>query len=179
MSDHLSLADLVARWKRATEGQLPSGTVKTLVLRTGGGNHVTAQRLALDPRSGISGDRWSQGDDPDPDDQLSLIDSRVVEALVDGDPARLHVPGDNVVVDFDLGAEACPFGTRLRVGTAVVELSGKLHAGCKKFRARLGDDALRWVNAKENRPYRLRGVYARIVEPGEVTLGDRVVRVGG
>src|SRR5687768_970736 len=108
MSDNLSLAELIARWKQATEGQTPTGTVKTLVLRTGGGEHVTAQRLALDPRSGISGDRWIKGDDPDPDDQLSLIDSRVVEALVAGDAARLHVPGDNVVVDFDLGVDACP-----------------------------------------------------------------------
>jgi len=176
MSDKLPLVELIARW-RAALAQPPTGIVRTLVVRQGGGVHLTAERLQLNPQGGISGDRWSQGEDPDPADQLSLIDYRVVDTLVAGDPERLHVPGDNIVTDLDLGEQAAPFGTRFRVGTALIELSGKLHAGCSKFRARMGDDALRWVNAKENRPHRLRGVYARILEPGEVAVGDRIVRV--
>ena len=74
------------------------------------------------------------------------------------------MPGDNVIVDLDLDEQALPFGIRLRLGSAVIQLSGKLHAGCHKFRARLGDQALRWVNAKQNRALRLRGVFARILE---------------
>ncbi len=34
--------------------------------------------------------------------------------------------------------------TRLRLGTALVQISAKPHAGCDKFRARLGAEALRW-----------------------------------
>jgi MOSC domain-containing protein YiiM len=34
------------------------------------------------------------------------------------------------------------------------------------------------VNLKDNRSRRLRGVYARIVVGGEVSLGDPVVRLG-
>ena len=50
------------------------------------------------------------------------------------------------------------------------------HAGCWKFRARLGDEALRWVNAAHNRSRRLRGLFARIIEAGVVSVGDRARR---
>jgi hypothetical protein len=165
-----NLNDIETRWR--TAGARPAtGAVRLLVVRTGGGRHVRVQRLRLDPATGIDGDRWSAGD-RDPDDQVSLMDARVVEALAGA--GGLDVPGDNLIVDLDLGEQALPFGSRLQVGTAVIQLSGKLHAGCKKFRARLGDQALRWVNAKVNQPLRLRGLYARILQAGEVAVGDLV-----
>ena len=170
--------DLDSRW-RCTLGPPRTGIVRLLVLRKGAGAHLMPERLRLDPRIGVHGDRWRLGRKRDLDDQLSLMDVRVAQALVANDAERLHEPGDNVLVDLDLGEQALPFGTRLRVGTALVELSGKAHAGCKKFAERMGDEALRWVNAKDNRPYRLRGVYARILEAGEVAVGDLVVPVVG
>lgn len=174
MSDDAGFAELHARWQ-ASAARAATGTVRLLVVRRGGGQHGMPERVRLDPGSGIEGDRWGKGAEPDPADQVSLMDARVVEALAG--PGGLHVPGDNVIVDLDLDERALPFGSRLRLGSAVVELSGKLHAGCHKFRARLGDQALRWVNAKGNRPLRLRGVYARIVEGGELAVGDVIERL--
>jgi hypothetical protein len=174
MSDGPGFGELQTRW-RASAARPATGTVRLLVVRRGGGQHATPERIRLDPARGIEGDRWGQGAELDPADQVSLMDARVVEALAGAD--GLHVPGDNVIVDLDLGEQALPFGTRLRVGSAVIELSGKLHAGCHKFRARMGDEALRWVNARENRPLRLRGVFARIVEGGEVSVGDTILRL--
>ena len=66
-------------------------------------------------------------------------------------------------------------GTRLRLGTALVEITAKPHAGCNKFNARLGPDALRWVNEKERRARRLRGVYARVIAAGAVSVGQSVI----
>jgi MOSC domain-containing protein YiiM len=172
MSDADDFAELQARWQ-ASAARPATGTVRMLVVRRGGGEHALPGRIRLDPASGIDGDRWAQGKEPDVADQVSLMDARVVEALAG--PAGLHVPGDNVIVDLDLGEQALPFGSRLRLGSAVIELSGKLHAGCSKFRGRLGDQALRWVNAKDNRSFRLRGVYARILEAGELAVGDVIV----
>jgi len=165
-----NVQEIQARWE-AGRARPVSGAVRLLVLRRGGGRHSRVERLRLDPATGIDGDRWAAGD-RDPDDQVSLMDARVVEALAGA--GGLDVPGDNLIVDLDLGEQALPFGSRLRVGTAVIQLSGKLHAGCSRFRARLGDEALRWVNDKVNRPLRLRGLYARILEGGEVAIGDLV-----
>jgi MOSC domain-containing protein YiiM len=86
------------------------------------------------------------------------------------------VPGDNVIVELDLGEAALPVGTRLRLGSAVIEITAKVHAGCSKFRARMGDDALRWINAAPHRSRRLRGVFARIMSVGTVSVGDFVLR---
>jgi MOSC domain-containing protein YiiM len=50
--------------------------------------------------------------------------------------------------------------------------------GCSKFRERFGPDALRWVNIRSNRALRLRGLNCRVVEGGEVAVGDAVEVIG-
>lgn len=67
-----------------------------------------------------------------------------------------------------------PPGSRLRVGGATLEVTPKPHNGCRKFRARFGDDALRFVSLPELRPRNLRGIYMRVVDGGEVAPGDAV-----
>ena len=84
--------------------------------------------------------------------------------------------GDQLFVDLDLGVENLPPGTRLAVGTAVVEVSEIPHTGCVKFSGRFGADALRAVSTPEGRALRLRGVNTRIVQSGEVRVGDPVRR---
>lgn len=132
-------------------------------------------RVELSPELGVVGDRWLTHPTRSEESHVSFIDCRVANLLTGGDPKRLHLPGDNFHVDLDLSVEALPVGTRLRVGSAVVEITAKPHAGCKKFRARLGDDALRWVNDHELRTRRLRGVYGRVVTAGTVMMGDAIV----
>jgi len=65
-----------------------------------------------------------------------------------------------------------PPGTRLGLGTAVIEVTGQPHLGCVKFAARFGKDALRFVNSRTGRALRLRGLNARIVVSGTVRPGD-------
>jgi MOSC domain-containing protein YiiM len=48
------------------------------------------------------------------------------------------------------------------------------HRGCKKFAARFGLDALRWVNSSEGYALNLRGINARVVSSGTVRPGDVV-----
>ena len=153
------------------------GNVHLIVVRTGDGAHDQPARAVLSVERGVHGDRWAAGERPDTEAQVTLIERRVAELIAGGDRARLHVHGDNFVVDLDLSADALPVGTRLRLGAAVVEITAKPHLGCHKFRARYGDDVLAWVNAKAHRARRLRGVHARVVEGGEVAVGDRIARV--
>jgi MOSC domain-containing protein YiiM len=48
------------------------------------------------------------------------------------------------------------------------------HTGCAKFSARFGSEALRVANTPDGRLLRLRGAYARVVNPGIVRPGDQV-----
>jgi hypothetical protein len=165
---------LVTRWQAALASGDRSRRVEVLVRRLGDGAHDSPVAVELAVAGGVIGDRWSAMASPPPDGQVSIMDSRVLHALVGPDRGCWHVPGDNLVVDVDLSEAALPVGTRLRVGRAVVEITGKPHAGCAKFRERLGAAALAWVNGTERRGARLRGVYARVVATGTCAIGDVV-----
>jgi hypothetical protein len=152
------------------------GTIHCLVRRVAPGVHDTPPAVTLAPGRGVIGDRWGSGGNPYLDAQVTLIERRICE-LVAGPPDRWHIPGDNFVVDLDLSVAALPVGTRLAAGDAVLEITALPHAGCDKFRARVGDHALRWVNDRAHRDRRLRGVHARILVGGTVRVRDRLARI--
>lgn len=168
------VAELERRW-RATE-LATTGTIHVIVRRRAPGLHDQPGAAVLSPRHGVVGDRWASGARPHPLAQVTLIERRVVTLLA-GDRSRWHLPGDNLVVDLDLSFAALPAGARLAAGDAVLEITAQPHAGCDTFRARLGDAALRWVNDRDHRERRLRGVNARVVAGGVIRRGDRLVRV--
>jgi MOSC domain-containing protein YiiM len=154
------------------------GRVRVICARTAPGVHELRDSAELDVDRGLVGDRWIVDGAKDPAEreyQVTMMEMRVVE-LVRGPDYPIHLAGDNLLVDFDLSEAALPVGTRLRVGTALLQVSAEPHAGCNKFRARFGDEATRWVNAHPNRPRRLRGINLRIVESGRVGVGDAITR---
>jgi MOSC domain-containing protein YiiM len=53
------------------------------------------------------------------------------------------------------------------------------HTGCAKFSSRFGSDAARLVNSRKGRSARLRGMNARVIEPGLVRLGDAIRKQSG
>ena len=110
------------------------------------------------------------------------MNARAAE-LVAGDRERWPLAGDQLYVDLDLSGEHLPPGTRLAVGSAVIEVTGEPHTGCKKFSTRFGLETLEFVNSPEGRALNLRGINTRVVEPGTVRVGRRraqaVARAGG
>jgi MOSC domain-containing protein YiiM len=108
--------------------------------------------------------------------QLNLINSRLL-ALISPDPDRRPLSGDQLVVDLDLSNANLPPWTRLAIGGAVIEVTDQPHTGCAKFSGRFGADALRLVNSEVGRNLNLRGVNARVVEPGPIHRGDRLKKV--
>jgi MOSC domain-containing protein YiiM len=168
-----TLEDLERLWRAMPPAPRDRGRVQAICVRKGNGVHETPLRVTLSEQGGVEGDRWADGADRDPEAQVTLMAARVAD-LVASERTPFFSAGDNFYVDFDLAEEALPAGTRLRVGTAVLEVSSKPHTGCKKFRERFGIDALRWVNHRTNRALRLRGINCRVVAAGEVSVGDAV-----
>lgn len=165
-----SFDDFERLWQAAgPAGAAPA--VRLICLRKGDGVHECPARARLSIEHGIEGDRWTDSANRDPESQVTLMNLRVAE-LVAADAAPLHAAGDNFLVDLDLAEAVLPAGTRLRLGSALLEITSKPHIGCKKFRERFGLEALRWVN--DDRPRRLRGVNCRVVAAGEVALGDAI-----
>ncbi len=81
------------------------------------------------------------------------------------------------MADLDLSEVNLPAGTRLSVGSAILEITAEPHTGCKKFRAMFGVDALRFVNSPLGRKLRLRGVNAKVIEPGTIRTGDEFTKL--
>ena len=137
----------------------------------------------LDVTEGLVGDNWrSRGSrqtndgSAHPEMQLNLMNSRVV-ALVAQSEDRWALAGDQFFVDLDLGRENLPAGTRLAMGSAILEVNAVPHLGCRKFVARFGLEATKFVNSRRGKKLCLRGINARVIEPGRVVTGDRIRKV--
>ena len=99
------------------------------------------------------------------------MSSRVI-ALVARTKERWALAGDQLFLDLDLSEGNLPPGTRLSLGSAVIEITEIPHKGCKKFIARFGLEAMKFVSSGLGKRLRLRGVNARVVRPGVVRVGD-------
>ena len=160
------------------------GRLELIVRRPGVDRRETVVEAELDPALGLVGDSWlargsrhTADGSADPACQLTLVSSRVL-AAIEPDRTRWPLAGDQLYVDLDLSLEGLPAGSRLAIGSAVIEISEQPHTGCAKFSARFGSDALRWVNSPVGRAHRMRGVNARIVRGGTVRAGDPIRRAG-
>lgn len=147
-----------------------TGTVSLIVRKVHGGVRELPRSIRLTPDEGVPGDAWGRSRNPDPVAQLAVMQTPVAALIANGQPLELF--GDNLYLDMDLSVANLPIGSRLRVGQALLEVTPQPHNGCKKFRARFGDPALRFVSDPDLRPKNLRGIYLRVIEPGDVMVGD-------
>jgi hypothetical protein len=181
---HRSAQELAAGLADVLGAPGDAGTLEMIVRRPAEDGREVLEEGRLTLEDGLVGDDWRTRGSPstpdgsaNPDCQLTLMSSRVVDLLVGGDRAAWPLAGDQLYVDLDLGEESLPAGTRLAIGGAVLEVTALPHTGCSKFSARFGSDALRWANAAEGRALRLRGLNARVVQAGVVRRGDAVRRL--
>lgn len=171
-SRHLSLAALEAGLSRLAPDESEIGLVSLIVRRGEDGAREELPRSLLCADQGVPGDDWIRRPPRDPDAQLAVMQTALAALIANGQP--LTTFGDNLFVTLDLSAANLPTGTRIAVGQALVEVTPKPHNGCSKFDARFGNDALRFVQARETHAENRRGIYWRVVVPGEVAVGDAV-----
>src|SRR2546429_5883659 len=174
---HLELSTLDAGLAGIAAAPADAGTVELIVRRPAEGEREILTEARLDTALGLVGDRWL-GPDADPARQVTVMNARVV-ALLAGSRDRWPLAGDQLYVDLDLSGGNLPVGTWLAIGSAVLVVTEAPHRGCKKFAARFGLDALRFVNNEVAYALRLRGMNARVVRGGVVRSGDAVRKQAG
>ena len=177
---HLTTAELEAGLAEIRRSPQDEGVLTLIVRRPQTDAREVLPVGQLDIQEGLVGDNWrarGSGKTADgsahPEMQLNLMNSRVI-ALVAGDKDRWPLAGDQLFLDLDLSGENLPPGTRLALGSAVIEVTAIPHAGCQKFVTRFGADAMKFVNSPLGRKLCLRGINAKVVQSGTISTGDIV-----
>jgi MOSC domain-containing protein YiiM len=180
---HLTVEALEAGLDEIRRSPADGGRVELIVRRPEVDAREVLMEGWLDQAEGLVGDGWrnrpsrlTSDRSPHPDLQVTVMNARVA-ALLAGQADRRRLAGDQLYVDLDLSQANLPPGTRLALGSAVIEISRQPHSGCAKFAERFGLEALRFVNSPDGRSLRLRGLNAKVVVAGAVRVGDTVWKV--
>ena len=175
---HLELSTLQAGLANVRLSPIDDGRVELIARRPADDRREVLIEAELSTDTGLVGDKWSvaTGDTaPNREAQLTLMNARVA-ALVAGRADHGGLAGDQLYVDLDLSYENLPPGTRLSVGSAVIEVTAEPHTGCGTFARRFGVDALKFVNSPDGRELNLRGINTRVIVGGVVRSGDAVTK---
>jgi MOSC domain len=177
---HLTTEELEAGLERIRQSPKDNGVLELIVRRPRTDEREVLDESELNLLEGLTGDSWktrgssrTSDGSAHPDMQLTLMNARVIALLAQA-KERWPLAGDQLYLDLDLSADNLPAGTRLALGSAVIKVSAVPHTGCQKFEARFGRDALRFVNSSMGRQLHLRGVNAKVVQPGVIRVGDLV-----
>jgi len=180
---HLTMAELEAGLDEIRQSPKEEGVIALIVRRPKVDAREVLEEGELDLVEGLVGDTWkvrgsSRTTDgaAHPDMQLNIMNARVI-ALLACEKDRWPLAGDQLFIDMDVSSENLPPGTRLALGSAVIEVTDQPHTGCKKFAARFGLDALKLVNSPVGRQLQLRGVNAKVTQPGVIRVGDSVKKI--
>lgn len=180
---HLTMTELEAALDHLREAPKDEGVVELIVRRPSVDEREVLEVGEFDPSQGLIGDNWilrgsskTADGGPHPEMQVNIMNSRVT-ALVARDKDRWSLAGDQLYIDMDLSKENLPAGTRIAIGSAVLEVSPLPHTGCHKFVARFGMDAMKFVNSEVGKQLCLRGINAKVVQAGVVRLGSTAKKV--
>lgn len=180
---HLTTAELEAALDHLREAPKDGGLVQLIVRRPEVDQREVIDEAELDVALGLIGDNWKvRGSKRTPDGsahpemQINIMNARVT-ALIAQEREHWPLAGDQLYIDMDLSRENLPAGSRIAVGSAVLEVSALPHTGCKKFVSRFGMEAMQFVNSDIGKELCLRGINARIVQSGIVKTGQTAKKI--
>ena len=175
---HLNAEELLAGLDHIRRSPRDEGVLELIVRRQAINEREVVEQAELDLIQGMIGDTWNRrrttstaDGSPNMEMQITVMNSRVA-ALVAREKERWQFAGDQFYIDMDLSAENLPAGARLAVGSAVIEVTVPPHLGCRKFVARFGVEAMKFVNSPVGKDLRLRGIHARVIQPGFIRTGN-------
>lgn len=179
----LTMLELEEGMEYIRQSPRDEGVLKMIVRRPNVDEREIVDKCKLDLEEGLVGDSWKvRGSSHTPDGsanvnaQLTVMNARVI-ALLAQEEARWSLAGDQLYIDMDLSEDNIPPGTRLALGSAVIEVSAQPHTGCKKFSSRFGMDAIKFVNSPEGKQLHLRGLNTRVIQPGTIQIGDALKKI--
>lgn len=180
---HVTAEQLAAGIAELCDSPREQGRVDLVVVRPMQGKRQCLERVLISLEAGVVGDRWLTtswkklaNGSAHPAVQVTLMNARCIR-LIAGEPTNWAIAGDNLFVDLDLSRENLPTGARLKIGECILQITSVAHNGCWKFKDRFGEAAVKFVNSPEGKKLRLRGVHARVVQGGEVAVGDCIERL--
>ena len=175
---HLTMPELEAGLEEIRRAPKDEGVLELIVRRPAINDREILEEAELHLAEGLVGDSWKRrrststpDGSPNPLMQLNIMNSRVT-ALVAQQRDRWQLAGDQLYLDMDLSEENTPAGTRLALGSSVIEVTAPPHLGCQKFVARFGREAMNFVNSPLGKQLHLRGVNAQVIQGGIIRVGD-------
>ncbi len=181
---HLTTDELEAGLDHICQSPEDSGPLRMIVRRPDIDRREVVADGTLDVAVGLVGDSWqargstrTPDGGPNPAAQVTIINARLLALLAQSEK-RWPLAGDQLVIDIDMSTQNLPPGTRVAIGSAVIEVSEEPHTGCAKLAQRFGDDALRFISTPTGRRVRLRGVNTRVVQSGSIRVGDAATKLG-
>lgn len=175
---HLTTAELELGLEHILRSPGDDGTLELIVRRPAVDARESVSEARLDTEAGLVGDNWKARGSrrmpdgrADPEMQLNIMNARVASLVADN-PGRRELAGDQLYIDLDLSTENLPPGTRLGIGEAIIEVTEPPHTGCKKFASRFGVDAMVFVNSGQGKARNFRGINARVLQSGDIRVGD-------
>jgi MOSC domain-containing protein YiiM len=172
---HLTIAEIEIGLSEVLESPMDNGVLELIVRRPQSNEREVLETGELDIEKGLVGDDWLRRDGNSVT-QLTIMNSRIASLLAQ-DENRRKLAGDQLFVDLNLTDENLPAGTRLSIGSAIIEVTPQPHNGCKKFVERFGADAMKFVNSPVGKQFHLRGIYAKVIQSGSIRQGDIVKKI--
>jgi MOSC domain-containing protein YiiM len=183
MSKHLTRAELEAGLPEILQSPKDNGLVEAITVRPVSEERRVVQSTRMTLAGGVEGDHWANGcwkstedGKPHPDVQICIMNSRCINHIA-GSRENWAPAGDNLFVDMDISPDNMPPGTRVSLGSVILEITDTPHNGCAKFVERYGREATVFVNTGEGKRLRLRGIYGRVVQDGTVSVGDVITKI--
>ncbi len=181
--EHLSVTELERGMDHIRQSPKDNGVLKLIARRPDIDEREVINEGQLNLTEGLEGDTWkARGSSHTTDGsanvnaQITVMNARAI-ALLAQDEERWSLAGDQLYIDMDLSDENIPPGTRLGIGTAIIEVSAQPHSGCKKFSSRFGVEAMKFVNSPEGKRLHLRGINTKVVQAGTIRVGDVIKKL--
>ena len=180
---YLSMEELEAGLDHIRQAPTDQGILKMIVRRPNVDEREVLQTGELDTEQGLVGDTWNVRVNTHSKDglanvnkQITIMNARAVALLAQSEE-RWPQAGDQLYIDMDLSDDNIPPGTQLAIGSAIVQVSPDPHSGCNKFSARFGVEAMKFVNSLEGKRLHLRGINTRVIQAGNIQVGDTVRKI--